>query len=443
MADPRALRDDAVALLQRLVACDTSNPPGDEAQAAGMLEAFFDGSPVSCERVAKDQARPNLIARIRGNGGGPSLAFLTHLDVVQARREDWTVEPFSGAVKDGAIWGRGTVDMKCQVAAVAVALRALATSGFRPSGDVMLLALADEEVGDAGVGAPFLVEQRPDLRPDFVVGEGAGERFEAPNGPLYLLDHGVKCTSTATLTVRGRALDASLPVGSTNAAYELARLLARLEQHESPVRVREEVRPLLMYLAPDAANDVALVEEARKVNPALGTIIGALVGTVIQPTIVQVDGPANVVPEIAKAELQCITLPGTSRTALESELRSALGSGDYDLHVTEPEGGLTSPLGTILHESIAKALATHDPDATLVPSLGYGFSDCHTLRQAYQSVAYGFIPFRYADPKVNLTTKHAADERVLIEDLAFQVQIAQDIARGIGAATSGAGRARS
>src|SRR3954449_1269432 len=208
MAEQTAPRRPATAeqvtrLLQRLVACDTSNPPGREAQAAAILEDYLGAAGIECERVAKDAERPNLIATLRGRGGGPSLAFLGHLDVVQARRQDWSVEPFAGVERDGAIWGRGTIDMKCQVAATAVALATLAGQGFVPNGDVMLILTADEEVGSAGVGAPFLVEQRPDLRPDYIVGEGAGERFETPQGPIYLLDHGVKATASATLTVRG------------------------------------------------------------------------------------------------------------------------------------------------------------------------------------------------------------------------------------------------
>src|SRR4051794_20345546 len=188
------MRDEVTTLLQRLIACDTSNPPGREAQAAAILEDYLGAAALECERVAKNPERPNLIARLPGRGTGPSLAFLGHLDVVQARREDWSVEPFAGIVRDGAVWGRGTVDMKCQVAATAVALATLARDGFVPNGDLMLLLAADEEVGDAGVGTPFLVEERPDLAPDYAIGEGAGERYDTPSGPLYLLDQGVKAT---------------------------------------------------------------------------------------------------------------------------------------------------------------------------------------------------------------------------------------------------------
>src|SRR4051812_32774846 len=177
---------DVVELAQRLIACNTSNPPGEEAQAAAVVEEALSGTGVEVQRVVKDNpSRPNVLARLRGRGDGPSLAFLCHLDVVQARREDWSVDPFAGILRDDTVWGRGAVDMKCQVAAAATALASLARDGFEPNGDLMLILLADEEVGEAGVGAPFFAEEMADLRPDFVVGEGAGERYETDDGPLY------------------------------------------------------------------------------------------------------------------------------------------------------------------------------------------------------------------------------------------------------------------
>jgi acetylornithine deacetylase/succinyl-diaminopimelate desuccinylase-like protein len=178
------LRAEVRDLLRRLVACDTSNPPGRETAAAAILEDYLESAGLECERVAKDPDRANLLVRLPGHGTGPSLAFLGHLDVVVARREEWSIEPFAAIERDGAIWGRGTVDMKCQVAATAVALATLAREGFRPNGDLLLLLMADEEVGDTSVGSPFFVAERPDLCPDFVIGEGARERYQTPTGPI-------------------------------------------------------------------------------------------------------------------------------------------------------------------------------------------------------------------------------------------------------------------
>src|SRR3954452_3940583 len=172
--------------------CDTSNPPGRETQAAAMLEDYAAAAGLDCRRIAKEPDRANLLVTLPGRGAGPTLGFLGHFDVVATRREDWSLDPFAGIESDGAIWGRGAVDMKCQVAATAVALATLAREGFRPNGDIMLILMADEEVGDSGVGSPFFVEELQDLRLDYVIGEGSGERYDTAQGPVYLLDRGVK-----------------------------------------------------------------------------------------------------------------------------------------------------------------------------------------------------------------------------------------------------------
>src|SRR4051794_3447470 len=322
------LRTDVCDLLRRLVACDTSNPPGRETQAAAILEDYLLAAGLECERVAKDPDRTNLLVTLRGDGTGPSLGFLGHLDVVVARRGEWSVEPFAAIERDGAIWGRGTVDMKCQVAATAVALATLAREGFRPNGDLMLMLMADEEVGDAGVGSPFFVEARPDLRPDFVVGEGAGERLKTDAGPIYMLDHGVKATASATLTVHGRPGDASLSDTGPNALFEAARLLGRLDAYESPIRVVPEVQSLIDALTPGSTPAEERVAAARAQHPAADRLLGALVGTTVQPVMLETPATMNVVPAQAEVTLSCTVLPGTTPEQLEAELRDALGEGD-------------------------------------------------------------------------------------------------------------------
>jgi acetylornithine deacetylase/succinyl-diaminopimelate desuccinylase-like protein len=161
-------------------------------------------------------------------------------------------------------------------------------------------------------------------------------------------------------------------------------------------------------------------------------VLDALVSTTIQPTTVEASTPLNVVPGQATLTLMCATLPGTSEQQLERELRDALGEGDYTLEVHPLKGGSTSDPDTPLRTAIEDFLADHDPEARLVPALGYGYSDCDVIRNAYGSVTYGFIPFRHADPLTNLEIKHGADERIQIEDLVFQTEAALSIARSVG-----------
>ena len=427
-----ALRDEAVELLRRLVICDTSNPPGREAQAVAILEDYLRPAGLELRRIAKDPERPNLLVRLPGSGDGPSFAFLGHLDVVQAKGEDWSVEPFSAVEKDGAIWGRGTVDMKSFVAATAVALAQLSREGFKPNGDLMLIFMADEEVGSAGVGAPFFTEELADLRLDYGIGEGAGERIPTSSGPIYLLDHGVKVTADLTLEVHGRPGDASLKKAGESALTELTRLFRKLEDYAPEPKVLPELHPLLDAVAPEEHDQAAQVTEARKAHPALDRIVYALTSNVFRPTVLEADGPTNVVPEKATATFSCIVLPGTTEEDIENELREVLGEGNYELEVGSLEGGLVSDLNNPLHAAIQDFLKGSDPEARLVPTLGYGFSDCETMRKAYGTTMYGFIPFRHADPVRNLETKHGINERVLIDDVEFQLRYAYDIATRMG-----------
>jgi acetylornithine deacetylase/succinyl-diaminopimelate desuccinylase-like protein len=427
-----AATTEAADLLRRLVACDTSNPPGRETQAAAVLEEYLGAAGIECRRVAKDPDRANLLARLPGRGDGPTLGFLGHFDVVPTRREDWSLDPFAGIERDGVIWGRGAIDMKCQVAAAAVALATLAREGFEPAGDLMLLVMADEEVGDAGVGSTHFVEAVPDLRLDYLVGEGSGERFDTPAGPVYLLDCGVKQSSNVTLTVYGRPGDASLPGTGVSAMLELARLLERLHGAELPVQIPPEIEPVLDALGGDGATPEARLANARAAHPGLDRILHALTTTVVFATVAEVPPPVNQVPDRATAELTCTAVPGLTGDELTAQLRAALGDGEYELDATPLKGGLVSDADTPLRAAIESFLAEHDPPARLLPALAYGFSDCHVMREAYGTTAYGFIPFRHADPLVNLDTKHGVDERILVADLAFQVEAALHVARAIG-----------
>ena len=141
------LLDEVVQLTAELIRADTTNPPGNETRGAEVLGTYLRRNGVEPELVAREPARANLIARVRGRGTGPSLALMGHTDVVYADPADWSIPPFSGELRDGHLWGRGALDMKCQTAASAVALAVLARSGWVPNGDVLLISEADEEDG--------------------------------------------------------------------------------------------------------------------------------------------------------------------------------------------------------------------------------------------------------------------------------------------------------
>ena len=177
---------EVVRLLQELIRLDTTNPPGNETLAAQVLRDYLEAAGVECSLYARVPERANLVARLRGRGDGPSLALLSHTDVVLADPREWEREPFGGDLVGDEVWGRGALDMKGEVAASAVALATLAREGWRGSGDLIFIAAADEEVGD-GFGLQWLVDAHPEaVRADFSVNEGAGDRVELGGKVLYL-----------------------------------------------------------------------------------------------------------------------------------------------------------------------------------------------------------------------------------------------------------------
>ena len=221
---------DVVELTQALIQLDTSNLPGDETRPARLVQEILEDAGIDTTLVARDPDRANLVARIPGTGTGPSLAFVGHFDVVPADARVWVHPPFAARIDDtGYLHGRGAVDMKNEVAARVVAMVELARSGFQPSGDLLLVIVADEEDGRADVGMRWLVEAMPEIRTDYAVNEGGGTRLELSDGRIaHALGVGEKGTLPFRVTAVGEAGHASMPTVGDNAIPHLAELIGRL-----------------------------------------------------------------------------------------------------------------------------------------------------------------------------------------------------------------------
>src|SRR5690348_7918673 len=242
-----AVRDEVTDLLQRLIQVDTTNPPGNETAAAELLRDYLEANGIECELIAKVPERANLVARIPG-GDGPSLLFLGHTDVVLADAAEWSVPPFSGELRDDMVWGRGALDMKSQVAANAVAIASLAREGFRPSGDLIFAATADEENG-TGFGLEWLCEAHPDaVRCDFAINEGGGDRLQIDGATYWICATAEKMSAPFRITVRGRSGHASMPGIADNALVKAARLVERIAGYEPPREIQQEVAAFLRVL---------------------------------------------------------------------------------------------------------------------------------------------------------------------------------------------------
>ena len=441
-----ALRDEVLEVTRALIRFDTSNapeaalgrPPGNETGPATYLRDYLAGAGVDCELVAREPHRANLVARIPGTGsatsGRPSLAFVGHLDVVPADARDWTHPPFAAVVDEGGwLWGRGAIDMKNEVAARAVAMAELARSGFRPQADLWLIAVADEEDGQADVGMRWLLEAQPDIRPDLAINEGGGERLPLPDGRLVqTVSVGEKGTFPVRVVALGEAGHASMPTLGDNAVPLLGELLRRVGRGMPEPRPSELVdRTLEMLLGEAHTERAGAVARAAALHPVLEHTLPALLGTTMAPTLLTGSSKRNVMPARAAMELDCRVLPGTSEAEVERDVRARLGV-DLAYELEWPEAlvaGSASPASSDLMTAISTVLTASGDDAGLLPILCTGFTDSVYLRAAGTATAYGFSPFRATSAEVLSAGFHNADERVHVDDLLLSVEFHLALAR--------------
>ena len=396
-----------------------------------MLRDYLAESGVASELYAKVPERANLVARLPGRGGGPSLLLLSHTDTVVADRSEWQVDPWSGELRDGEVWGRGALDMKGEVAASAVAIASLAREGFEPAGDLIFVAAADEEVG-YGYGLPWLCEEHPEaVRADYALNEGGGERIELAGRALYLCSTAEKMSSPFRLRVHGRAGHASMPGIADNALTKAAPLIERLAAYRPELRLEEEADALVQTIAGQKLGAEEALALARELDPYAAETLEPLLSLTLSPTMISASGQRNVIPSACEVVVDCRLLPGQTQAQVEPLLREVLGDGDYDFEWIEGRGGTRSPLQTPLWDAVAGFVAEADPEAALVPICVAGFTDSHWLRESFGTVVYGFFPMRTMDARLASRLIHSADERAHVEDLELGVECFRHVARAV------------
>jgi acetylornithine deacetylase/succinyl-diaminopimelate desuccinylase-like protein len=424
--------NEVVELLQWLIRVDTTNPPGNETAAASLLRDYLEAAGVECELFARVPERANLVARIRGTGDGPSLAFLSHTDVVLADHSEWERHPFEGELVDGEVWGRGALDMKCEVAASAVAMATLAREGWRGGGDLVFIAAADEEVG-AGFGLEWLVEEHPDaVRTDYSVNEGSGERVVLGDRVVYLCATAEKMTSPFLLRVLGRSGHASMPSIADNALVKAAPLIERLGRFTVEPQLIPEVEAFFRAVSGSVPSPDDALAAAKSLSPLAGELIEPLLGMTVSPTVVRASDKRNVIPAVCEITLDIRLLPGQSPAEAEAELRSCLGEGDYELVNLARNGGTRSAIGGPLWDAAESFVAAEEPGAALAPVCVAGFTDSHWVRDAFGTVAYGFFPARAMAPEVAARLIHSANERIPVPDVELGLRWLLHAARTVG-----------
>jgi acetylornithine deacetylase/succinyl-diaminopimelate desuccinylase-like protein len=426
-----SLRDEAVGLLQQLLRLNTVNPPGNETLAAELLQDYLVANGVEVELYARTPERANLVARLKG-GSGPSLCLLSHTDTVVADPAEWSRDPWSGDLADDHVWGRGALDMKNQVAASAVAIASLAREGFKPAGDLVFVAAADEEVGE-NYGLQWLCDAHPDaVRADYAINEGGGERVEFGGRAFYLCAAAEKMSSPVKITVHGRSGHASLPGIADNALVKAAPMIERLAAYRPEQSVGPEVAGFLDAVLGEQPPPHEVLARLAEVDALAVETIEPLLSFTLSPTMIEASERRNVIPGTVELVVDRRLLPGQSPEEVEPIMRQILGNGgDYDLETIERWGGTRSSLDTPLWNAISNWVEETDPGAKLAPLCCSGFTDSHWLRDAFGTVAYGFFPMRTMEMELAARLIHSADERTHVEDLGLGVDFLRAAARSL------------
>jgi acetylornithine deacetylase/succinyl-diaminopimelate desuccinylase-like protein len=425
--------DEAVALLRELLRVNTSNPPGNETAAQRLLVAPLRLAGFEVELVGPDPERLNLVARLGGREPGPVLGLLSHVDTVTADPRGWAHDPWSGALADGCVWGRGALDMKSQTAAEVVAACTLAREGWRPAeGDLLVISVADEEVG--GTGAAWVCAERPDLvRCDYLLNEGGGVALDMNGERIYEVSTAEKGVFRFTLVTEGTAGHASVPDGADNALLKLAPLLDALAIGGTGWRLTPSSRAYLTGLGVEVDHDAeAALSALRERSPELARFTEPMLRVTLAPTMVEGSRAMNVIPDEARLHVDCRVPPGMDEPDVLRQVSEVLPPDGYRLEFTERVVGTESPPESKLMDALRDWVGTTDPGARCLPSMSTGYTDSHAFRAAFpECMAYGFFPQRHMTAEEVESLEHARNERIDVRDLALAVDCYRSVTRSL------------
>jgi len=409
----------ATELLQQLIRFNTVNPPGNEEEAQRFLAGLLGDAGFETELLADVEGRPNLVARLAAGSDGPGLVLLGHVDTVLADPADWSTDPWSGEVKDEAVWGRGALDMKSQVAAEIAAAVALAEEGWRPeAGELKIIVTADEEAG-AEHGAQWLCEQHADkVRCDLVVNEGAGQVIGYDGRRVYGVCAAEKGVFRFTLTTRGRAGHASIPRIGDNALAKMAPVLEAMRDGQPEYELSPEPQGLIEALGLSTEDLEGTLKQIEATDPRVAVLIEPMLGVTLTPTMISASEKINVIPARADLKVDCRVPPELGEEHALKRIREVVGDNGFGVEFGETVIGNRSPVDTPLMDHIKDFIAEEEPGAEVAPVVLPGFSDSRWFRHAFPDcVAYGFFPQRKMDLFEAAPLIHGADERIPVEDL--------------------------
>ncbi|MBB5157603.1 M20/M25/M40 family metallo-hydrolase [Saccharopolyspora phatthalungensis] len=422
--------DEVVGLASDLIRIDTTNTGDPETLVGERVAAEFVagklsevGYDVTYVESGDHPGRGNVVARLPGaDSSRGGLLVHGHLDVVPADAAEWSVHPFSGAVQDGYVWGRGAVDMKDMLAMSLAVARRLKRDGLTPPRDVVFAFLADEEAGGFH-GAQWLADHRPELF------EGCTEAISEVGGfsvtfkdgvRAYLIQSAEKGIRWLKLRVRARAGHGSM-VHDDNAVTKLAEAVAKLGTHRFPLVLTDSVREFLDGVTEITGWDFPEndIEGAVAKLGNLSRIVGATLRDTANPTMLTAGYKHNVIPSVAEAAVDCRILPGREE-AFDRELAELLGP-DVEREWVGLPPVETRFEGRIV-DAMSAALLAEDPGAKALPYMMSGGTDAKSFSRLGMN-CYGFAPLKLPADLDFSALFHGVDERVPVDSLKFGTRV--------------------
>jgi acetylornithine deacetylase/succinyl-diaminopimelate desuccinylase-like protein len=418
---------EAIQLLSDYLKIDTTNPPGNEMQAANFFKAIFDREGIESRIYESAAGRASIVARLKGTGQKKDVVLLNHMDVVPADKAAWKVNPFSGKVQDGYVWGRGAIDMKGMAIVELATMLALKRSGAPLKGDVIFMGTADEEAGGE-LGAGYIVREHSDLirNAGMVLNEG-NLIIAKPDGAAayYGVSIMEKTPLWLKLTATGAPSHGSTPAAQT-AVTRLVDAVSKIRNWQTPITVVPVVQKFYADIA-SLAPTPALQQAQRNLSEALkdpqfreeflqSPFKNALVRNTVAVTMLEGSNKINVIPTRASAQLDVRLLPGEDPDRFIRDLKAVMGEPTIQVEKILSFPSTVSPQDSGFYHVVSQMAATADPGVPVTTQLSAGFTDCHFFREK-DIPCYGFMPFKMTLQE--LSSFHGNNERLSLSNVAF------------------------
>jgi acetylornithine deacetylase/succinyl-diaminopimelate desuccinylase-like protein len=430
-------QDMAVDLMQQYLRVNTSNPPGNEIEAARFFKKIFDQHGIENEIFEYKPGRANIIARLKGNGSKRPIILLSHTDVVTAEPSAWQVDPFSGVIKNGSIWGRGALDMKGEGLFHLMTMILLKQEGASLSRDVIFLGTADEEVNDEG--SLWMIANKAHLFKDaeYLLTEGGDNLLEGGSVKIVGVDVAEKAPFWLRLTATGLPGHGSRPVADS-ASNRLIRAMNRILDWETPVKLLPAVEQFFKDVAPlqpePWRSQFANVRESLK-DPAFAKSLSSqreynfLLRNTISITMLSGSKQTNVIPNTATCNLDVRLLAGESPEDFLKALTAVIADPSIKIeNVNRFKPPNSSPINTELFSLIARKTKEKHPGAVITTKMLSGYTESQLYRQL-GITAYGWAPiYTTAEEDEGV---HGNNERISVKNVREGTRELYEVVRDI------------